>query len=418
MTVMTRSARGLRIASPQRVALPATGGIRTVGRVTTTETLRPRSAPLSAERIGPAHRTSSRNTALDALRGLAALVVVAHHILLVSPAFESSTGYTGFFAPLWYSPARDLVDGNAAVWVFFVLSGVVVMLPVRRWTSRQWAFYLPRRLVRLAVPALASLVLAAGWWVLGHDTFDGSSTWVNQHATVDLPHAVLDSIGFLDGTSMLNSPLWSLRWELIFAVVFPALAVVVMATRRIWPLVLVGCVVSLRWSVSPGATDFPAEAARYLPLFVIGMVLADQAPSWRPRAERIPTAVWWLLGATAAFAIGARHLQGDALERIQSWHLGSVNLWALVGSAVLVAVVMFAPKLQARGTHPVLVWLAGRSFALYLVHDPIVVACSLLLRSADPVLVGLLALPLSLVLAEGFHRTIEKPAHLLAKRIG
>ena len=56
-----------------------------------------------------------------------------------------------------------------------------------------------------------------------------------------------------------------------------------------------------------------------------------------------------------------------------------------------------------------------RSFSLYLVHEPIAVASGSL-WSGLPVLAHLaLVLPDALLVAHGFHRAVERPAHRLAR---
>lgn len=122
-------------------------------------------------------RPSTRHTGLDALRGIAAFVVVIHHVLLLSPTFNGGTR-PSWLDTLMHSPLHLLIDGTAAVWVFFVLSGVVVMMPVASWTRRQWATYLPKRLIRLWLPAAASVPIALTlWFVAFRDPVDGESHW-------------------------------------------------------------------------------------------------------------------------------------------------------------------------------------------------------------------------------------------------
>jgi peptidoglycan/LPS O-acetylase OafA/YrhL len=51
------------------------------------------------------------------------------------------------------------------------------------------------------------------------------------------------------------------------------------------------------------------------------------------------------------------------------------------------------------------------------VHEPVVVAVGYLTGWTSPVVV-LLTVPLSLALAEGFFRVVERPSHRLARRAG
>ena len=104
-------------------------------------------------------RSGRRLDQLDAVRGLAALVVVVGHIGVFT---DSSILGSRAFA---LSPLHLIEAGNSAVVVFFVLSGLVLTIPVLR--SRRdhvssralWSPYYPRRLVRLYLPSWGALAL-------------------------------------------------------------------------------------------------------------------------------------------------------------------------------------------------------------------------------------------------------------------
>ena len=92
-----------------------------------------------------------RLTQLDGLRGIAALIVVIFHLSLIAQPFLD-TGHTGD-AWWWISdtPLRIATDGTQAVLLFFVLSGLVVALPVLRqgFTKFSWKKYFASRFLRL-----------------------------------------------------------------------------------------------------------------------------------------------------------------------------------------------------------------------------------------------------------------------------
>lgn len=79
-----------------------------------------------------------RVRALDGIRGLAAVVVVVHHTFLVSPLlanpyqnpYDVRPGTIAWWAT--YTPLHLFWDGTEAVFVFFVLSGFVLSLPLAR----------------------------------------------------------------------------------------------------------------------------------------------------------------------------------------------------------------------------------------------------------------------------------------------
>jgi peptidoglycan/LPS O-acetylase OafA/YrhL len=60
-------------------------------------------------------------------------------------------------------------------------------------------------------------------------------------------------------------------------------------------------------------------------------------------------------------------------------------------------------------------WLGSRSFSLYLVHHPIVVACASALHRPGLVVLLVTAVPVSFLAAEAFFRAVERPAHRVAR---
>ena len=106
-----------------------------------------------------------RLTALDGLRGLAAFVVVLHHITLIAtPLIQPAAGTTAPLFGLWWwlenTPLKLLSAGRESVLVFFVLSGVVVVLPALKRVDFSWPGLIASRLIRLLLPAWAAIALA------------------------------------------------------------------------------------------------------------------------------------------------------------------------------------------------------------------------------------------------------------------
>ena len=108
-----------------------------------------------------------RFRSLDGLRGVAALAVVFHHLVLMTPGIPNglwpqrdsatiSVLWRGVTFPLHLA----LSAGLEAVFVFFVLSGFVLTLPALRAGAFSWPQYYVRRVLRLGLPVLGSIALA------------------------------------------------------------------------------------------------------------------------------------------------------------------------------------------------------------------------------------------------------------------
>jgi peptidoglycan/LPS O-acetylase OafA/YrhL len=371
------------------------------------------------------------------LRGVAALVVVVHHAVLVVPSMAALVDVKGhaaqapqlFSVPWWLyrTPLRVVWAGQEAVLLFFVLSGLVLTLPVLRgWSRADWRTYYPRRLARLYIPVWVSLVLALLLVLLVPRDVTSASAWLAAH-----PQPTGRSLAFdttlLFGSSNLNSPLWSLRWEIWFSLLLPLLITLAVAARvrRWWPvavatLAVVSGLASLPvvGDVVPGA--FLTQGLLvYLPVFGIGVVLAlagDRVHALTVRLDgsarpRLAWAATGIGGIVAALSPTYVDIEGSSA--------GTVVLRAvsLLGVTALVFLALGRPGRLGAG--PVQ-WLGSRSFSLYLVHEPLVVAVALLAGSSMALwgLLGLPMLALVLVAAEVFHRFVERPSHRFARSLG
>ena len=103
-----------------------------------------------------------RLPSLDALRGMASLVVVVSHCYLLIPEARRATLDASWASYL----LLPLYNGSAAVVVFFVLSGFVLSLPSWRGSVPSYPRFVVRRFCRIYLPFAASILLALALWRL------------------------------------------------------------------------------------------------------------------------------------------------------------------------------------------------------------------------------------------------------------
>lgn len=353
-------------------------------------------------------RLTTRFTALDGLRGLAAMIVVIHHCLLVSQELAAavhSDGTDEIEPWAWwatFTPLHLLWAGQEAVYLFFILSGFVLMLPFLGDRAPGWASYYPRRLIRLYLPVWASVMLALFLAIIVPRTASPSlSSWVNLHDEVP---DVLGDMLLLGGTSLLNSPLWSLQWEVLFSLLLPFYLIVAIRVRRCWLLSILG----LLAVIALGNTLYMSLPV-FMPMFGIGALMAVGRKDLERWGRHLGHWAWTLMLVAAALLLCARWLYP---------HLSVTIAFAAVGGVlVLFAFTAWQPTIRL-GNQPILRWLGLRSFSIYLVHEPIILSVAFALRSSDPIAVALFAVPLSLVTAEIFFRLVERPSHRLASVVG
>lgn len=206
------------------------------------------------------------------------------------------------------------------------------------------------------------------------------------------------------------SPLWSLRWEVLFSLALPLYVIFARARVSVW-LKAATLLALIVWS-SVGDGDY----FYYLPMFAVGAVIVAHWPTLKRLAARadahrhgwpvfLAVAVvltcsrWELIGFGMKEATAARH----------SWI-------SVIGVTMLVLAAAFCgPVRRVLQRRPVQ-WLGAVSFSLYLVHEPIIIAVRYLTVDHSPWLGLLISLPLALGVAAVFARHVEKPMQQLARR--
>ena len=368
-----------------------------------------------------------RITALDGLRGLAALAVVFNHALIassktladpyLSPKVHPATGTVAWW--IADTPLHLFWAGQEAVVIFFVLSGYVLAVPAvrlgTRWFDRS---YYPRRFLRLYLPVWGALVGAAALHLAVSRRFVvGATWWLDAHpATLSAKGGLTTaSLVQLHGSEQFIWVLWSLKWEIIFSALLPLLLLVPIMTRS-RPLVGVAGMGLCLAIIAYGA-QHKNGSALFLPVFVLGCFLAFHMhrvrltiSGWSGAALVLGVSVIsvWLLtmgywsqnrGATTATAIPELGVVLGA----------SLLLWLAVNSRTAARMLDSTP----------VQWLGSRSFSLYLIHEPVVVTVAYAMGGKPPVAALLLmGVPLSLVAAELLWRVVEYPAIRCARTVG
>ncbi|WP_417562585.1 acyltransferase family protein [Microbacterium sp.] len=350
---------------------------------------------------------STRLSALDGLRGVAALAVVANHSLLVSPSLaaayyggdvhESPLGFA-----LVYTPLHLLWGGAEAVVVFFVLSGFVLARAVRS-RSFDWFGYFPSRILRLYVPVVAAVALGFAILLLPHDGAT-QSPWLTGRPAGYPVHDMLQDLALLGGTSGVVSPLWTLRWEIIFSLLLPV-AVYAARVMPAWALGLACVVLSAIGAIEDVST------LQYLPIFGVGVAIEGMWDGISRMARRIGWIGWTAILAAAVVLLSARWLLLAPMGHSAAQHAAQAPI--VLGAAILVVAAVHCRPLRATLTWRPIAWLGAVSFSLYLVHEPIVVLMANL-TDAMP-LTLLTALPLALLVAWVFSLVVERPSHRLSR---
>jgi peptidoglycan/LPS O-acetylase OafA/YrhL len=369
--------------------------------------------------------TANRITwrSLEALRGVAALLVMALHALHAAPAVYDSAH------PLARAVLASFSWGWLGVPVFFVLSGFVLSLPflapgevpprLGGYLARRVARILPAYWLQVAVVLLGLLLLGGFPGALG--TPD-PARWPTQLAMAFQRDA---------GAAPWLGVWWTLPVECAFYLLLPALLAPRLGRAR-WLLLalLLGAAVVLRGVAGAGLLDADTTRvlAHHLPtridLFLVGVLAARL---WLGGAALFADrcALAWLLGGTfvivalvAAVALPPLPMP-DLLPR-RHWLALWPTLFAL-GVAALLLGLLAAERAGRRWPAPgLLVGLGTLSYGVYLWHLPVLhalagLAAGSALAAWPPLLLGM-ALPPTLLLAWASWRFVEQPARRWVRR--
>jgi peptidoglycan/LPS O-acetylase OafA/YrhL len=359
---------------------------------------------------GGRHRSVEHNervTSLDGLRGIAALVVLVHHTFLTQPGLaapylDPTPSGGGLDWWLTYTPLHLVWAGTEAVFVFFVLSGLVLALPAVKNGGFNLRGYYPRRLLRLYLPVWAAIALAVLLATAVPRIWKaGDSWWLPVHGAAPTVDGALWDALLLVSPGSTNYVLWSLQWEVIYCLALPLVLVAARAFPKMWPVKVLAVLGAL---VIGASTDSLAVSS--LSFFALGTLMAVEyrrLQSWASgiQGRRHPAVVWWLalcggLGLLLSYwFFHATTAAGSELPQVADAF--SRGLQA-VGACLLIFIVWQWPAARRAMTSRVAQWLGTRSFSLYLVHLPVVLSVALIL-GGQPALV-------------------EHPSHQLARRVG
>ena len=356
--------------------------------------------------------SSARITGLDGLRGFASLAVVLYHLSLIARPELSGTAW----AWLTQSPLKLLFPGTEAVLVFFALSGLVVALPALR-SGFAWTRYYPSRLLRLYLPVFGALLFATVLIIAipREAASVPSGSWLRDaHATSVTPVSLLAEASLLPASYDIDNVLWSLRWELFFSLLLPLFVWLAIRFRRASPYLAM-----LAVSATIAGRMLDIDALVYLPVFLLGTIIAINLDSIRAFAQRAGVrGIWPLLAALSGTMLVASWLARPVLD--DGPEFAADVLWGLagVGATLIVLLVIVWPPLRRACERRTALWLGRVSFSLYLVHAPILGTLGYLLGGERWWLVGLIGLPVSLGVSALFYRWVERPSHILARRVG
>ncbi len=366
----------------------------------------------------PARTGAQRIDSLDGLRGIACLSVLILHIGIMLLPFGENAPY-------------GLVPGTAAVMVFYVLSGVVLSLvPFRHMEQRKenpeqayaWFGYFPRRVARLCVPLFAAIALGVIAGFVAHTIGDASrsATSINFDGEArQIIHDLFMQFDMLfnvsdDGVTLygmplerVDSPVWSMSWELWFSLTLPLCICVVMAIKKD---VIAVAVIAVLIFISHYSTYFPL---RLCLMFVLGIILAKhQKQLMQAKLPVVLEALCLIVGIVA--------IEAPIVYEGSAFVFALLSTVANMACMGIVVIAMTDGFFRAFLSTTVCKALGTISYSMYLTHAIVIGALRALLPHFGISIMGQvgIAFVLSFVFAWVFWYFVERPSITWSHKVG
>lgn len=341
----------------------------------------------------PGANPAQENVAIEGLRGLAALMVVAAH-----------------FAALFVSDGRSFKFATTGVNLFFVLSGFV-FAPYLLGRPLPLLPHLVRRFFRLYPLYLLALLAYA----VAKEP--ATTAWLHFPAHLFMAHTFRS----VEIAVYYNPAFWSLPPEVEFYLLLPLL--VRWGGVRALVLLLALSVFSREWLFLTATGNLAAPGWReiasvHLPgllcEFMLGAfsyILGRRCTMALQRIMAVAAGLCFLALVAAVFLTG-----GDG-EAAPVWVRGNITLFAAVGYAFVVAAFSGCGASLSGGWRTVLITAGHLSYGVYLFHN---LAPPLLRRvfpGLDGQALGIAALAFTFLLALVAHHLLEEPLRALGRRL-
>lgn len=299
---------------------------------------------------------------LDAVRGIAALTVMAFH-------------YRGFFFSSFSQIAQSGTPqvthdraniGNTAVLIFFVLSGylvggsVIKGLRRHRWSTKD---YLIKRLTRLWVVLIPAVLIGLTLDAVRVHFFGDASLTHRDFAVSTVLGNLVFLQGLFIGTPGSNTALWSLTNEFWYYILFPLMVVPWVLRSSAWVKVaaIVFVAAFLAFTVHHTSVSALNHIAVLFPIWLFGALVA-LLPSRDFGRAKVPVTVGLIVAMVAVTLITSR-INGH----VHAFQYGS----SLLFLALLYMLLQY-PAEAGAGVYKMAAGFFSRiSYSLYLLHLPL-----------------------------------------------
>ena len=348
---------------------------------------------------------------LQSIRGIAAFLVLIGHCLAY------------YATPQWWTFVKRLLNGQAEVEIFFILSGFVLIrsLLSRPVDARTIGVFYIKRIFRI-YPALFIGSTLAAIYVLGPHlriAVPGISNWMMERFRRDRFSVLVFIASYAGFLGFLIPPVWTIFVEIVASVFLPFVAMLIQRFRPLfWAALALLAAISL---ASSGQIYYHVDI--YLVDFALGAALLLIDPDLigvmrLSHTARATLALVFLLLGMCTRAFTTADVWSPAMQMYEALFLAGVIF--LFGRASVQSGLLRSGRL---------VWLGDISYSVYILHFPIMCTWAKLfavLWPSAPLVtngwpIGIaLCIPTgltTLVLAHWCYQRIERPGIALGAKV-
>jgi len=365
---------------------------------------------------------------LDSLRGLAALTVMIGHCFMLLTFFNE--GHSLFLGILKNSPLSIIWAGHQAVIMFFILSGFVLSLPYYFGRQQAYSSYIIRRICRIYLPYIFTIVLAIVARLLVTKQYNlDLDKWLymlwDEEVTLS---SILNHLTFVGvyNSRVFDPVVWSLIEEMRISIIFPLIMLLVLRFNLkinvaicLFCSVISNALFYIKWHYS-----FPAlptilgilSTIEWIPMFIIGALLAKNIGPLVKKFQqqsiffKIVISVVGLLSYTYINWVKS---DGSIL------HQPIVDNWFVILGASIFIVLSLSSKITSKLLMLRPIHFIGRiSYSFYLLHMVILLTLVHALYGTIPLwAIWLLTLTGTLILSSFTYNIIEVTCIKLGRKV-
>lgn len=356
---------------------------------------------------GMANKSVHKYVALDALRGIAALMVIFQHFWEMNHPSDAR-----------FKPWLFFCAGHEAVILFFVLSGFVLMHQLRDYRLSDYGKFIGRRVLRIYPAYYAALVLSAmllivirGYFpsaLAGNNLTDWFYIWSKTNFDTPLWIGSISLISH-EGSS-LNVAVWSLFYEMWISLLFPFAVYAIW--RSGWVLrILAICatvVITVKlWLTGQLLNDPWMGIIYYLWYFLLGALLYTVHHKMKYLAN------WWVLAIGCGLYFSNYWCYGMISNRLLHEIIIAAGCYLILLNGI------YNKLFQSFLSNTILQFYGKISYSLYLFHLPVLYGLSyyLLRHDNNLLLMKCLTLVIATLVAWISYQYIEKSGIKYGKQL-